>query len=414
MTSRPYFQTISQSIGFDHLVDILDNARKLAQKRRDNALNELLEGNGEAVTDELDFDTEAEAAEEYPVFISNEIREAILQAKRSIRILSAPELVDSEPLSVPQPRKLEWFWTEQDITAIVLDGTPQLDSPHIPALATDITTAITDEGIKHKYKPELAGFAIFDLEPCSPSQRSSTHLPDTQTLPNFLAKFPPSPPSQAPTLTILTSIVLSSVMKQATFLNQAALQIFMNPSSSLHLRAHLALLRSYMLITADAFKRRLTSALFAESDEYDSDPANFVARVRNRTMRGHENIRHPRANDTNYMRNRICVVGLAYGLTDRDEWPPRDSDFSFYLSSVVQDSLEYVRAANNTKKRMDISIDAMNEKGKNVIQLGNDEFWNEAESRIGFAIRDLPASENKENWKNPTCPSLHSLITLLY
>ena len=36
-------------------------------------------------------------------------------------------------------------------------------------------------------------------------------------------------------------------------------------------------------------------------------------------------------------------------------------------------------------------------------ELGDDEFWDEADSRLGFAIRDLPSGTGKEKWLDPTC-----------
>ena len=46
-------------------------------------------------------------------------------------------------------------------------------------------------------------------------------------------------------------------------------------------------------------------------------------------------------------------------------------------------------------------------KHKNV---KDDEFWDEADSRLGFAIRDLPSGTGKEKWLDPTCKLFFSRI----
>ena len=69
---------------------------------------------------------------------------------------------------------------------------------------------------------------------------------------------------------------------------------------------------------------------------------------------------------------------------DRQQWSPSVSDLAFYLRRVIMDSLEDVRAAESLSAK-----DAMEE-------LGDDEFWNEGESRIGFVTRDSPTGKGRE------------------
>jgi hypothetical protein len=78
------------------------------------------------------------------------------------------------------------------------------------------------------------------------------------------------------------------------------------------------------------------------------------------------------------------AVGLAPALLERETWPPVGADLSFFLRTVIVDSFE------SSKERM--------EEGA-----GRQRVLEEAEYRLGFAIRDLPVGPGRDKWLNPLC-----------
>jgi hypothetical protein len=83
------------------------------------------------------------------------------------------------------------------------------------------------------------------------------------------------------------------------------------------------------------------------------------------------------------------AVGLGLGLAERDSWPPGGSDLSYYLRTVIVDSLE------SLVKLTDGHTPDPSE--------GKRRIFAEAEYRLGFAIRDLPVGSGRERWLNPCC-----------
>ena len=192
-------------------------------------------------------------------------------------------------------------------------------------------------------------------------------------------------------------------MAQANVLGRTALQQFLTPGTALHFRAHLVLLRAYLLLQAPSFKARLSAALFSDAETEDdmdeSAEENPMAitirtRARNTNYRAVQE-RSDEAGPRRERNNQPWAVGLAFGLTERAQWPPGGSDLSFYLRRVIMDSLEHVRDSEN-----------MFTDSEHKGELGDDEFWDEAENRLGFAIRDLPIGTGREKWLDPTRESL--------
>ncbi|KAI0000451.1 Spc98 family-domain-containing protein [Russula vinacea] len=91
------------------------------------------------------------------------------------------------------------------------------------------------------------------------------------------------------------------------------------------------------------------------------------------------------------------AVGLGLGLAERDSWPPGGSDLSYYLRTVIVGSLE------SLIKLTDEQILDSSE--------GRRQIFAEAEYRLGFTIRDLPAGSGRERWLNPS--SIEALDFLL-
>jgi hypothetical protein len=88
------------------------------------------------------------------------------------------------------------------------------------------------------------------------------------------------------------------------------------------------------------------------------------------------------------------AVGLAPHLFERETWPPGGADLSFFLRTVIVDSLDW---------RDNRSKDDETEGDDTVV-------LEEAEWRLGFAIKDLPVGKRGEKWLNPLCEYVILLI----
>ena len=84
------------------------------------------------------------------------------------------------------------------------------------------------------------------------------------------------------------------------------------------------------------------------------------------------------------------AVGLAPSLLERETWPPVGADLSFFLRTVIVDSFDQGKDGGGGGERT-----------SRVLQ--------EAEYRLGFAIRDLPVGTGKEKWLDPLRALLLSL-----
>ncbi|KAL5514041.1 hypothetical protein ACEPAG_2802 [Sanghuangporus baumii] len=385
VTSRPYFRMLVSSLGLGNIDDMLAEARRKAAKSRDDGI--LVEEEEEEEEMDSELESENDLKETFPSFVSEEVKDAIIRARRSVRILSSPEFEGGQRIDLPKFRILEWIWADDEISRRASEeeyGGPELDVTEAqhPVVGQNQVASI------HKYKPELAGLAVCDLEPDSVSYDSDANLI------NFIIAFPTYPPVLTPTLPLLSDCILSPIVAQAESLGRAALQHFLAPGTSLHFRAHLVLLRAYLLLSAPSFKARLSAALFSDSCEDEEEdegahenPMTITVRTRARKMRNKRSERTLARNPV----DRLWPVGLAFGLTRQAEWPPKSSELSFYLRRVIMDSLEHVRESEN-----------MFEDELHNDELGDDEFWDEGESRIGFAIRDLPMGSGSERWLDPT------------
>ncbi|KIM78944.1 hypothetical protein PILCRDRAFT_10863, partial [Piloderma croceum F 1598] len=106
---------------------------------------------------------------------------------------------------------------------------------------------------------------------------------------------------------------------------------------------------------------------------------------------------HDKSDNSPVEENRQWAVGLAPALTDRESWPPGGADLSFLLRTVIVDSLDEGRLEGDDRGE-DGDVD---EKG-NLGGSGRNVVLEEAEWRLGFAIRDLPVGAGRDRWLNPT------------
>ena len=368
---------------------MLADARRKATRTQADGI--LMEEDEEELDDE--FESESGTKELFPSFISEEIRAAIVAAERSIRILASPEFEAGQRIDLPGFRRLEWVWSEEGVSRRVLEQGDDLLEPD-PIETGRAAIRQQQAAPMRKYKPELAGLALYDLEPDTCRHDLDASLTD------FINNFPTHLPALTPTLPLLSDHILSPIIAQANALGRAALQHFLAPGTFLHFRAHLIVLRAYLLLAAPSFKARLAAALFsdAQADEEEDEgayenPMAITIRTRARNANWRENQGKGSGRSASRKRvDRLWPVGLAFGLTRQAEWPPKASELSFYLRRVIMDSLDHVRESEN-----------MFEDAQHKDELGDDAFWDEGENRIGFAIRDLPMDSGGEKWLDATC-----------
>ena len=346
----------------------------------------------------------ADEGEEFPMFFGSELANALRTARKSLVVLKIAQ--PDHPLlsrSIVVQRNVEWLWNEEDVEAA-------WDGPWSGRMAKEDITPKGDQGLRNSkvYPPELvAQFRVFDLEPGASSAvvfDDNGLIPISTSLSNpvysFISRFPNCLPALTPTLAHLNALTFAPLVSHASELSRALLGLFLphshhtsNPHSNLNFSDHLVLLRSYILLTSHAFKSRLAAALFSDSGEYDfqSDEVDIRARARRIKF----NNRHIDDGD------RQWAVGLAPALTEREVWPPGGADLSFMLRTVIVDSLDEERSDGfHADEGDDETTGACACAGARGAAI------EEAEWRLGFAIRDLPVGAGRDRWLNPTCEPL--------
>ncbi|XP_006457353.1 hypothetical protein AGABI2DRAFT_79403 [Agaricus bisporus var. bisporus H97] len=361
-TSKEYFRQVSQSVGFGP-------QPPQRQERINNlSLDEYIideEGDGE----EDIFDVLDRVEEKYPSFFPPELL-AILPAAQKSLILLRKAQPDHALLSQPRRENgVEWLWQHEDIEAAFLN-----EVKNHPVRSTRTFENTSLEVSVQDYTPELEGFKVFDMEP---GTSSLTVESSATTIQEFLDSFPHSLPPITPTLAHLSSVTLSKLHQHSSTLTSTLLHLFLDHPGELNLRSHLILLRDFLLLTSSPFKLKLSNALFSDNEDYEIDNENRamslqIIRQRKPIMGGSK---------------QPWAVGLASALLEREIWPPVGADLSFFLRTVIVDSLEDTQRGHNLPK-----------------QVVNDASW-----RLGFAIRDLPIGSGRDRWLNPLCTALDFL-----
>lgn len=376
-TSSDYLQGVCRSIGLG-----VNTSLALGKGKKVVTASDMFEDD-EGEDDDLFEEMEMTGKrEEFPSFFGEELAEALITARRSLMLLRTAK--PDHHLLVQQvgPRKnVEWLWTEEEVEAAwtghVVGASPRTREEELADMHIVRPCSV--------YKPELATqFSLFDLEPGSLVPNLGSVSSPVQ---DFVSRFPSSLPSLTPTLEHLKILTFNPLVSHASSLSRALLSLFLSPSpttnvkskSNLNFIDHLTLLRSYILLTSPAFKSRLAAALFSNSGEFDIDH-DPRSRARNSRRQGQD-----KANS-----EQTWAVGLAPALTDRESWPPGGADLSFLLRTVIVDSLDLGRGTGEEEK----------ESGEFGVGV-----WEEAEYRLGFAIRDLPVGPGRDRWLNPTCKS---------
>ncbi|KAG6861911.1 hypothetical protein C0995_009861 [Termitomyces sp. Mi166 len=380
--SHDYLQQISRSVGYG-----TDSVKKSSRGRSEALNRNSFEDEDEEHEEDI-FDILERVGETFPEFFPRRLLDILPAAQKSLILLERAQPDHPMLQRTMTQGTIQWFWTESLIEAAWKGYYPGGRSETADEFNGRLPPSVKDSNVDQ----ELAIFRIFDMEPGANSA-TSTALAKTQTmiqsLQSFVDVFPISLPSITPTLSHLTSLVLAPLVDHASTLSAALLAIFLTPSSStqdtLNFEAHLTLLRSYLLLTSPPFKSRLAAALF--SDKTAGEVDNKAHGVAIRSLRRRPSSKKTTCDENPAEQQRAWAVGLAPSLLERETWPPVGADLSYFLRTVIVDSIDDGWSG----------ISEECEKGENV----KSRVLEEAEYRLGFAIRDLPTGSGRDKWLNP-------------
>ncbi len=409
-TSHDYIQHIALSVGFGGQPKT--GLSQLTRARTINTEFDDEEGQEEDIFDLLDSIETG-----FPSFFPQDMLDLLPAAQKSLLLLKVaqPEhqLLSSGSGS-PIKTDVRWLWTFKEVDA-AWKGLP-LSPESSPSCPPNGPAPLQPTPVT--YEPELSAFCMFDLEPGVGASGILRHLSfnskditgissTTSVLQKFISSFPPSLPPITPTLSSLSSLTFQPLMQHASTLSRTLLEIFVRQPGRLNFRTHLVLMKNFLLVAKPEFKTRLVAALFDDAGEFvtggSSAHAMSVRAVRRRQKEGYgmdvveQSKRRRRKQGQEDDRNKLeepesenkipWAVGLAPHLFERETWPPGGADLSFFLRTVIVDSLDW---------RDNRSKDDETEGDDTVV-------LEEAEWRLGFAIKDLPVGKRGEKWLSPLC-----------
>ncbi|TCD62598.1 hypothetical protein EIP91_006644 [Steccherinum ochraceum] len=356
--AQAYFEDICAWVGYPsrlapaHMMHVEDSR---ARRRTSTVLDD---DSHERSIDSLDPEEEDRP---FPTFLPEALRQALAHARRSLVLLRAAQPNHHILTTSSLLPSICWFWTENEVKAAFSDEqpTPQPTSTKFSSEPAAVTA----------FEDEMRIFEDFDLEPGS---LNSASLPASYR--QFTDRFPRSLPSLTPTMPDLTTLVLKPLTRHIGALSGALVDLFLSEASDLYFPLHLRLLQSFLLLSSPAFKSTLQSALF--SDYFGTDAPTGLYTTHGR--RNHAHSSQPPSTDVH------SAIGISQELAPDGSWPPAGASLSFFLRTVVIDSLNLEYRTTD-----DIGMDMTskeNEGRKHILQ--------EAEWRLGFAIRDLPTGSN--------------------
>ena len=376
--SQEYLNEVGRSIGFGG-----QPPQRLSKVSREMDRYQL-ESDEEEEAEEDIFDLLDKVETTFPTFFPQNLLQALPAAEKSLVLLRIAQ-PDHSLLNTPMgPSSVRWLWTVEEIMAS-FNNLP-LPSGYGKS-PSSIPLPLSPASVGISYKPELSGFQVFDLEPgLSISRPLNINDSSGQLLHEFIHHFPDTLPSITPTFSELTALVFKDLVHHASTLSSTLLSIFVTSTDNLNFHSHLVLLRSYLLITAPSFKSRLLAALFSDAGEYEVEQSPHSMSVRSLRRKSSKKLKESK---------QPWAVGLSTNLLDRETWPPVGADLSFFLRTVIVDSLE---------------------KGKEAEEeiAGQKPITEEAGWRLGFAIRDLPTGPGHDKWLNPLCMSISQLFPYLH
>jgi hypothetical protein len=363
VASRPYIDGLCETLGF-----LSQTSAPTSRMSLSTTLGDMQEMEGE---EEYLFDGSPFSAQAFPDFVPSRLTEKLPRAQRSLRLLQAADPNHFLLRHPTQRPDVAWLWIPHEIEAAwnrTARPRDQVDWK-LPAAPSPIESSITTA-----YKAELLDFQRFDLAPGNPNgMRGVLHMEDIDVLESLVSKFPVRLPMITPTLPSLAELVFDPITQQTDLLADSLLRIFLMETSTLYFPAHLALLRSFMLLTSPAFKDRVETALFSSEEEPHASLSGTLRRPGSRVSSA----------EGGTSTNVTWAVGLSRDLEESEAWPPSGSDFAYHLRTVINDSLPLTLAEVGDHR--------------------NRKIWHEAETKLGFALRELPTKTGKEGWLNPLC-----------
>ena len=328
-------------------------------------------------------DSDDEGDDKLPCFYRDSFAQALSNAHRSLKLLriACPDhpLLDS---ATSHRRPIRWFWSAADVSSAWLGSDEPPNKPEPPSQYIPTKQSLVPAVADIAYPPDFLEFERFDLEPGAnifeaKMDNSPPHIPQYS---GFLTYFPDDLPSLTPTLSHLTELVLAPLTAHVEALSTALLDIFLSPASGyLRFSSHLVLLRSFLLLASPSLKNRLEGSLFSNDV---GNPAIGMASPRASLKRRTDTVSP-------------WIIGLAPGLLAGSGWPPGGADLSFLLRTVILDALDHEYPSRQLGERRLATEDRADE---SII-------YDEAEWRIGFAVRDLPTGLGQAKWLNPRSKS---------
>ncbi|ELU42535.1 spc97/spc98 family domain-containing protein [Rhizoctonia solani AG-1 IA] len=264
---------------------------------------------------------------------------------------------------------------------------------------TETTTSVPSPSEPLRvYKPEIATFSVFDQPPGS-------HIPapiKDISVAQFISNGPRVLPLSAPTLPLLLDVSLLALpLAHSRLISSALFRVF---TGRLAFKAHLKVLRGFLLGDDAKFWSRLRGALFEEAGiSHVSAAVGRGIRAGVRVRLGiadttRDNMADERAEREG--RSREWGVGLAVGLSDREgagTWPPGGAELGLRLRHVIDDTLGVGWGIASTSDSDDEESETARERGPERIVL------KETPWRLGFILRDLEeeSPEGRARWLNP-------------
>ena len=372
--SQEYINEVGRSIGFGG-----QPPQRLSKVSRETSDRYQLDAGEEEEGEEDILDLLDKVETSFPTFFPQNLLQVLPAAQKSLVLLRIAQ-PDHSLLNTPMGlSSVRWLWTVEEIMAAFNNF------PLPPEYGTlPLSISLPPAFVGPSYKPELSDFRIFDLEPGFSIGEPSLKINDSSAklLHAFIDNFPETLPSITPTFSELTALMFKDLVHHASTLSSTLLSLFITSTDNLNFYSHLVLLRSYLLIASPSFKSRLLAALFSDAGEYEIDQSPHSMSIRSLRRKPSKKAKESK---------QPWAVGLSPNLLDRETWPPVGADLSFFLRTVIVDSLE---------------------KGKESEEeiAGQKPVTEEAGWRLGFAIRDLPTGPGRDKWLNPLCKFAHQLF----
>jgi hypothetical protein len=402
-TSYEYMQHVARSIGFG------GQPQPKPRNLKDSQLGANdLEVDYEEEEDVFDLMDSIETR--FPDFLPPKLLTLLPAAQKSLILLKVAQpdhvLLINGTGSPASKTEVRWLWRTDEVEAAW--GGLLLPLPTATPLESGSSVSFGPSEIS--YKSELSAFRVFDLEPGIGTEEFIGHSSNTMngtststtSLSSFICSFPPSLPSITPTLNSLSSLTFQRLTEHASTLSTTLLHVFIDQPGKLNFYAHLILLRDFLLVSKPDFKSKLIIALFDDAGGFEVESSSAhslsVRAVRKRQLErygtGRNVEKQGREGGERDQGSKIpWAVGLAPHLLERETWPPVGADLAFYLRTVIVDSLDWTERESRKGDEEEVGKRSMT----NAIVL------EEAEWRLGFAIKDLSMGSGKDKWMDPLC-----------